>query len=102
MEKSAGSSLKPPSERLAVQLVGVSYEKPTWLGSSMYSMLTSLFQLHGLSTVDLESSFTKQGPFSMSRPSMDEDPGPPLSQMARGAVSGFLRASKNQKKLQMA
>jgi hypothetical protein len=49
--------------------------------------------------VDLESSFTKQGPFSMKMPYMDEEPGPPLSQMASGAVEGFLRASKNQKNL---
>jgi hypothetical protein len=30
---------------------------------------------------------------------MEEPPGPPLSQIARGAVEGFLRASKNQKNL---
>lgn len=30
---------------------------------------------------------------------MDEEPGPPLSQIASGAVEGFLRASKNQKNL---
>lgn len=30
---------------------------------------------------------------------MDDPPGPPLSQMANGAFSGALRASKNQKKL---
>jgi hypothetical protein len=30
---------------------------------------------------------------------MDEPPGPPLSQMASGALAGSLRDSKNQKKL---
>lgn len=30
---------------------------------------------------------------------MEEPPGPPLSQIAKGAFSGALRASKNQKNL---
>jgi hypothetical protein len=62
-------------------------------------MLTSLFQLHGLRYVDLESAVTKQGPFSSNKPIMDEPPGPPFSHMARGALAGSLRASKNQKNL---
>jgi hypothetical protein len=32
---------------------------------------------------------------------MDEPPGPPFSQMARGASAGLLRDSKNQKKLDL-
>lgn len=47
----------------------------------------------------MEFGPTKQGPFSSSSPIKLEPPGPPFSQMARGALRGSLRASKNQKKL---
>jgi hypothetical protein len=40
-----------------------------------------------------------QGPFSAKSPSRDEPPGPPLSQIARGASCGAERDSKNQKNL---
>lgn len=43
----------------------------------------------------LPSSAMRQGPSSKSRPVVDEQPGPPLSQRTRGAFSGFERASKN-------
>jgi hypothetical protein len=62
-------------------------------------MLTSLFQELGFRNVELESAPTKQGPFSWSNPIIDEPPGPPFNQIDRGALTGSLRASKNQKKL---
>jgi hypothetical protein len=37
----------------------------------------------------------------MSNPRKDEDPGPPFIQIERGAFSGSLRDSKNQKKVLM-
>lgn len=63
--------------------------------------LPRLFQELGLSLVVWESGFTKHGPFSYNRPGMDEAPGPPFIQMDRGAFSGSLRASKNQKNVLM-
>ena len=44
-----------------------------------------------------ESFVIRQGPFSSKRPIMEDDPGPPLNQRARGSVYGLLRDSKNQK-----
>jgi hypothetical protein len=60
-----------------------------------------LFHELGLSLVVCESGLMKQGPFSYSRPGMDEAPGPPFIQIDRGAFSGSLRASKNQKNVLM-
>lgn len=62
-------------------------------------LFTLLFQLHSFRYVDFESSLTKHGPFSSSSPMRDEPPGPPLSQMANGALWGSFLASKNQKNL---
>lgn len=47
----------------------------------------------------VESFLTVQGPFSAKSPSRDEPPGPPFSQIARGASWGAERDSKNQKNL---
>lgn len=82
-----------------VPLIRTSYEKPTWTGWSIYSMLTSLFQDHGLRTVSAESAATRQGPFSPSAAVIEGVPGPPCSQRARGALAGSCRDSKNQKKV---
>lgn len=54
---------------------------------------------HGLWYVLFESAATKQGPFSDKAPIRDEPPGPPLSQIASGALRGSFLDSKNQKKL---
>jgi hypothetical protein len=44
----------------------------------------------------VSSPFTKwQGPFSWNNPIIEEQPGPPLNQAARGAELGSFRASKN-------
>lgn len=56
-----------------------------------------MFQLHGLSRVELPSGFVRQGPFSDTAWSALPEPGPPLTQRAKGAVSALLRLSKNQK-----
>ena len=63
----------------------------------MYSILTSLFQDHGFSLVELESLWTMQGPFSPRAEAVEDVPGPPLSQITRGACSGSFLDSKNQK-----
>lgn len=67
----------------------------------MYNMLTSLFHHHGFKYVELESSFIIQGPFSVSKPIMEEEPGPPFIQIERGALAGSFLDSKNQKKVLM-
>lgn len=63
----------------------------------MYNIFTSLFQDQEFSSVELESACTMQGPFSPRASAVDDAPGPPFSQMARGAWSGSFRDSKNQK-----
>jgi hypothetical protein len=84
---------------LIVPLISESYEKPTWIGWSRYSMFASLFHDHGFSIVFFESNRTEHGPFSPNAAATDGEPGPPCSQRERGAFSGWLlRASKNQKK----
>jgi hypothetical protein len=67
----------------------------------MYSILASLFQDQGFSFVELESSWTIQGPFSPNAEAVEGTPGPPLSQIARGAWRGSFRDSKNQKNVFM-
>ncbi len=81
---------------------------------STYTFETS-FQAFGFSVTPLLSFVMRQGPSSWNRPIILELPGyrsdsvscggrlhfkttltPPLSQMESGAVSGFLRAAKNQ------
>ncbi len=78
-------------------------------------MLTSLFQDSGFRVTLRLSLVILQGPFSWKRPIILELPGcrqnqvralnfvinlnmltPPFNQIASGAVSGFLRAAKNQ------
>jgi hypothetical protein len=50
----------------------------------------------------LPSKFAKHGPFSLEAAvNVLDSPGPPLSQMPRGAVFGLSRASKYQKKVLM-
>jgi len=44
------------------------------------------------------SLWTEQGPNSKRRPVEELQPGPPLSQRTRGAVSGAVRDSKNLEK----
>jgi hypothetical protein len=90
-----GSNVVDSASR--VLFAKVSYEKPTWFGWSMNSILTSLFQDHGFNWVELESFWTMQGPFSPSAEAVEDAPGPPLSQIAKGAWRGSLRDSKNQK-----
>ena len=46
-----------------------------------------LFQDQGLILVEFEFGLTRQGPFSSRSPSIDEEPGPPLS-LRRGSVLG--------------
>jgi len=46
----------------------------------------------------VDSLVKRQGPFSWKRPIKLLQPGPPLSQRAKGAVVGLLRASKNHQK----
>lgn len=67
----------------------------------MYSILTSLFHDHGFRVVELESLLIIQGPFSVSKPIMEEEPGPPFIHMERGALAGSFLDSKNQKKVLM-
>jgi hypothetical protein len=62
-------------------------------------MLTLLFHDQGFRVVEFESGFTLHGPFSVRRPSIEELPGPPFSQIDKGAFAGSFRASKNQKKV---
>ncbi len=97
IEKSEMTGSKLAESAFRVPFARVSYEKPTWFGWSMYSILTSLFQDHGFSFVELESFWTMQGPFPPSAEAVEEAPGPPLSQIARGACKGSFRDSKNQK-----
>jgi hypothetical protein len=56
-----------------------------------------LFHENGFKVVEFESGLTKQGPFSSSSPTMDDEPGPPFIHIDSGALAGSLRASKNQK-----
>ena len=65
----------------------------------MYSILTLLFQDHGLMVVPLESLLTLQGPFSPNAALTEGTPGPPWIHIDRGAFLGSFRASKNQKKV---
>jgi hypothetical protein len=59
--------------------------------------LPSLFHDHSLRYVELESEFTKHGPFSRNSPSIELLPGPPFIQIDSGAFSGSFLDSKNQK-----
>lgn len=95
-EKSAVVKLNGVLIRSMVPLVSASYEKPTWTGWSMYSMLALSFHDQGLFSTDFESSRTLQGPFSPSAAVEEGTPGPPWSQTERGALWELLRASKNQ------
>lgn len=71
-------------------------EKPTPAGWSIHTTFALLDQLYGFCTVDRPSSATLQGPFSASNASMDEQPGPPVSQTTSGSFLGSLRDSKCQ------
>ncbi len=62
-------------------------------------MFTSFVHDHGFRTVFFESRVTKHGPVSPRAAGDDGAPGPPWSHSESGALSGFLRASKNQKKV---
>lgn len=99
VEKSVGVIISVVWSR--VPLVKMSQEKPAWFGWSMYSMLTSLLNDQGLRYVELESKLTLHGPFSVSNPIIDEDPGPPFIHIESGAFAGSFRDSKNQKKVLM-
>ena len=50
---------------------------------------------YGLKT-GLSVPLMTKGPFSKSRASSDEQPGPPVSHTTRGSLEGSLRLSKNQ------
>lgn len=78
-----------------------SYENPVCTGWSMYSIFDTLFQLHGFSTVELESDCTMHGPlWPPTAWVVEARPGPPWSQTVSGAVHGETsRLSKNQKKM---
>lgn len=59
-------------------------------------MLATLFQLYSFDAMLLVDSLVKrQGPFSWKSPIKLLQPGPPLSQRAKGAMVGSLRLSKN-------
>jgi hypothetical protein len=49
--------------------------------------------------VEFESSLIRHGPFSPSASAVEEAPGPPLSHIAKGALQGSFRDSKNQKNM---
>jgi hypothetical protein len=55
------------------------------------------FQEYTFSRVDLPSGATEQGPFSLSRASTEEQPGPPVSHSTTGSVATLWRDSKSQK-----
>lgn len=48
-----------------------------------------------LPEASIESSLVWNWPFSVSRPMSEDDPGPPLSQTATGAVDGLVSHSIN-------
>jgi hypothetical protein len=55
-----------------------------------------VFQEYGFSVGSEELSTKWQGPFSWNRPIIDEQPGPPFSHIANGALPGLFLAAKNQ------
>ena len=62
--------------------------------SYLFTVITILPYL--LNTGSVFPSGMRNGPFSTSRASMLEHPGPPVSHTTRGSVLGSLRLSKNQ------
>ena len=49
-------------------------------GWSSHNTWAASVQEYGLMVVDLASSLTKQGPFSVRRANVEEQPGPPVNQ----------------------
>lgn len=64
-------------------------------------MLAYEFQEYGFRLGSVLLLTKWQGPCSWNSPIIDEQPGPPLSHKARGAVDALLRASKNQNHIDM-
>lgn len=62
----------------------------------MYSMFAYSLKLYGFKDGVEDPSTKWQGPFSWNKPIMELQPGPPLNQVARGAVVGLSLDSKNQ------
>ena len=76
-------------------------ETPLAAGWSTHNTFDGNVPLCWLRTVPEPSLFTPHGPFSASRASWEEQPGPPVSHMTKGSVAGLLRLSNIQKKYLM-